>query len=281
MVYNTVMITGIREFRKNLSNDIDVAVKGEPVFISKGKVAKPVAVLVNISLLETLAKKSGNKNLLDQISKEGGRDINIFSKYREYLIGNGEYFLSQARELKLEESYISKINTILMGLKNLLSEESTSMDKSLLFILDKKMSSLAAPVIDKDFYNINASFYKLIENEIYPKLLNQIKTKKDNRLLKDFNQIKELINKGVVSDDAGGEKEVGSFTSVLLSIVNTEKELFTYRIYTLLPFEYNGKEEIPNFINIRKDKFGKTLLYKKVGDEFKKGNSVYKVLGIT
>lgn len=280
-----MIISGVREFRKNLSNYISKAQEEQAIFIMR--LDEPVAVLLGINRLKRLAEK-GDKNILEELEKTEIEGKKAFSDVKKSLIQDIKHFHSLAKELSLVKP-AKDLNSLLIFAKNFISNKPSAENKIAISFIVSSFVKSVSPVLEIDYYHITKNFKEILNN-ILSKLkdIDLKKLTSTERVILAHSQ-DELGDLGEHAKIIKENREINLICYYVTALVERgkigkngraifPKNNFSYKIFVFLPFEYKGKKE--NFIRIFSD-FGKKFRHKKVGDIIKIGKTAYKVWAIT
>ena len=273
------MITGLREFRKNMSAYIALSKRGRVVLITDRN--EPIASLVSPEKLKFLAEKARDQEVLDLLNK-GNLDRNkafIKNKKEFQSMIKTIYDAAQENSGRVSNAVIQQLGTILSSVENFVSDEATLSDKRMMDLLFQKSHSPISRYIDSDYYFVHSEFLELVKEQInkITKTVTEVNISNSTKN-KDLVQLMEMADQAILRKKRKKDLLVNNTCSILLE-VTIDSIYLTSTIYSIVPHWYVEQNK-PHFVNSQ-SVFAKLLINKSVGTKINYQKKEYKILSIT
>lgn len=274
------MITGLREFRKKLSEHTAMVQKGKIVVITDRDT--PTAALISINKLRELAKKAHDSSIITQLIEAQVDENKEFIDLKKSFLSeiDGHIDVCKKAEGRIPYSVIEKLMAIRSATYNLVSDSGAIEDERMLMNLRNKSHGPISRVLDYDYYNVHKDFIEKTREEAMKLFESSVKSDKLERPLEDFKMLADMVDNAVVRKKTKfDEKTMTERYSVLVRVFKKGK-YYSSRIYTVMPYWYEHKKGKENFVQMYST-FGRKLSGRKVGDKFKYKTLEFEILSIT
>jgi antitoxin (DNA-binding transcriptional repressor) of toxin-antitoxin stability system/transcription elongation GreA/GreB family factor len=273
------MITGLREFRKKLSEYTNLVKRGQIVIITDRD--KPIASFISPDKLRDLAKKTNDNFILAQL-KEAQVDKN-----KEFLKRKNEFrqeimsYLKEAKEGsgRVPESVISKLQAISYANENIISDDGTIEDQRMLDLLRRKSHDPISRVLDYDYYHVHQDFIDKLKIEMLNLVQITSQQKNGSNISKDLKLLADMIENAVIRKKSEKDNSVKPSCSVLIRVTKNG-EFYSSRIYTIMPYWYEKPRKFNYFLDTDHP-LSVRLIFKKVGHKFDYQKYQYEIVSIT
>jgi len=273
------MITGLREFRKKLSEYMALVKKGQIVIITDRD--RSIASLVSIDKLRELAKKADDKFIISQLVEAQTDKNKEFLERREFLKKMVKEYIGEARKEKrrVPNSVIEKLKAIFSAIESLTSSDGTLEDQRMLSLLRHKSYDPISRILDHDYYHVHKDFITKVKGEMQ-KMVEKVSESPKTSSSIDMKLLADILNQAIIREKTKfDDRPRRSAFSVLVRLTKKGK-YYTSRIYTVVPQWYERKRNTKYFIE-GLSPLGMRIRGKKIGDVFKYQGYQFKILSIT
>jgi len=273
------MITGLREFRKKLSEHTSLVKKGQIVIITDRE--EPIASFLSINKLRELAKKADDITVLSQLVEAQADQNKVFLARKNEFVKEVTGYLEQTVEAKgkVPDSVEKKLKAILHATENLISNDGTLEDQRMLGMLNHKSHDPASRILDYDYYYVHREFIERVNGEI-KKMTEMIMLKKSAILSKDLKILVDMVENSVIREKTEQDNETSSLTFSVLVRMAKNGKYYSSRIYTVMPYWYQrGRTE--NYFIERMSPLEMKIRGLKLGNKFNYKNCQFEILSIT
>ncbi len=273
----THMIIGIRDLRTKIASLV-LHVQKENKIVVVTKNNKPSVAIIAVDQLKQLAEKSDTKEIIEEINKANHQGNESFQKYLQLLIDDTTSMIELSKANNLPEESTNRLQNILSVYTTIVDPRGEMEDERLTTATSRKMMEVFSQILEVDYYNISQKFLKAVKKAIVELVSPDNSLNLSHSYIDDLRQLDDILKNAKVSEKSNGEK-VERYKSVLTKIVKNDK-LYSYKIYTFIPFEYKGKHKLSNFTRLRTP-IGKALWKKVVGEEVKHRGYTYRIEAVT
>ncbi len=274
------MITGLREFRKKLSEHITLIKKGQIVIITDRD--KPIASLISTNKLRELAKKANDRYILSQlVEAQADKNKEFLERKSSFKKEIDEYIkIVQKAKGIIPNSAVAKLQTIFFAIENLTSNNGTLEDQRMLSLLMHKSRDPISRMLDYDYYHVHKDFLAKVKIEMQKMAQKASKSPKTSKLSNDMKLLANMVDKAIIREKTKLDDEAKTSTFSVLVRVTKNGKYYSSRIYTLMPYWYERGRSTNYFIE-RLSPLETKIRGKKVKDTFQYRGLKYKILSIT
>jgi antitoxin (DNA-binding transcriptional repressor) of toxin-antitoxin stability system len=273
------MITGLREFRKNLSKYAPIIGAGKVVIITHRNA--PIAAYLSPEKLEELAREAKDKLILAQINEAKTGKNKEFLDNKKALVDYLNHYVQEAVRGKgrVPDQVTIKLQTILSSAVNLISDEGSIEDQRFLNILHEFSHDPISRVLDYDYYYVHNEFIEKVKEEIRCIIEEKNQDNSDSKKSQDLKLLIDLVENSVIRKKTAKDNSVDYACSVLVKMT-TDNKYITSRIYTIMPYWYEKPSKF-NYYLRQSDPIAVKMKGMKVGQSFSYQKYTYEIVAIT